>query len=95
MREVLIRIKCDSCHIDLDGDTVVEVKAQTPQSSYEADLCPDCAKWWTQHLRPVKSRAKKGKRTFGPHACDLCDRSFSKPSGLARHKTVVHAAGPA
>lgn len=93
MREILIRIKCDSCHIDLDEDTVVEVKAQTPQSSYEADLCLDCANGWTQYLRPVKSRAKRG--TSGPHACDLCDKRFSKPAGLARHKTVTHAGGSA
>lgn len=91
MREVIIRIRCDSCHVDVDEETVVEVKAQTPEASYEADLCLDCANGWVKDLRPVKRKVSKV-GTSGPHACDLCDKRFSKPAGLTRHKSQTHGA---
>lgn len=91
MREVIVRIRCDSCRIDLNETTVIEVKVQMPKEWYVADLCTDCADGWVKDMRPVKRKVSKV-GTSGPHACDLCDRRFSTPVGLTRHKGQIHKA---
>ena len=88
MREVIIVIRCDVCREELTEESVLEIKAQTPLGSYEADMCHDCTESWVSEMRAVTPKRKSPKK--GAFACDLCDKTFSTEAGRNRHSGQTH-----
>lgn len=92
MREVVIQIHCDTCGQSLQEEDAYAITLTAGSEMYEGDLCEQDFRSWVNKMRPTtkkrRSPAKAG--TVGPHACDLCEKRFTKPAGLTRHINQTH-----